>query len=374
MDDRQYFSRSWALLTHDKGWYKPLLVMMCSSLVPIAGDLGNRGYALEWARLTAWGVDSSPKQKNVQVGRCIASGWRGFLVEFGWSLIFALIYSAVVTFASALPGFLGDFFGFIVGVLGGIATLLWTSITGVAALRAAIYERAGAGYRFDRVFEMIKLDRRGFGRIFCISLVSNLLMGAISFCCGIIIALELTPALIVGGYMGDSSSFLSALSGTMVWLVLTAAIFVLAVSFVANAVRMLVYTATGLWMRQFNVPNWGRSADPLPVDVSPAEEDDAPVIPFSPRKAEPEVRHEQREPEARTSVPALSAPVSTPTPAAEAPAKGVDEQEAEELFSAMEREAKDNPIAERSVDELLADLDALKDSPLQEPTDTEAEQ
>ena len=69
-----YYSRSWKLLSRDKGWYKPLLVMAVALFVPIVGALGVLGYELEWARLTAWGVDSSPKQKNVQVGKCIKAG------------------------------------------------------------------------------------------------------------------------------------------------------------------------------------------------------------------------------------------------------------------------------------------------------------
>ena len=70
-----YYSRSWALLTRDKGWWKILLVAGIASFVPIVGPLGVFGYALEWARLTAWGVDASPKQKDVRVGECIT--WAG---------------------------------------------------------------------------------------------------------------------------------------------------------------------------------------------------------------------------------------------------------------------------------------------------------
>ena len=68
MEDKKYFSRSWALMTKEKGWIKPILLMALACFVPIVGALGVLGYACEWARLSAWGVDSSPKQKGVKVG------------------------------------------------------------------------------------------------------------------------------------------------------------------------------------------------------------------------------------------------------------------------------------------------------------------
>ncbi len=39
-----YFARSWALLTRDRGWVKPVLLMTVALLVPIAGILGVAGY------------------------------------------------------------------------------------------------------------------------------------------------------------------------------------------------------------------------------------------------------------------------------------------------------------------------------------------
>ena len=35
----QYFSRSWKMLTRDKGWLKPVLLLAVGSLVPILGFL-----------------------------------------------------------------------------------------------------------------------------------------------------------------------------------------------------------------------------------------------------------------------------------------------------------------------------------------------
>lgn len=84
MEDTRYFSCSWHLLTRQKGWIKPILILAIALLVPVAGPLALSGYALEWARLSAWGVDASPKQRGVCVGECIASGWRAFVVGLVW--------------------------------------------------------------------------------------------------------------------------------------------------------------------------------------------------------------------------------------------------------------------------------------------------
>ena len=81
-----YLSHSWGLLTRDEGWIKPLLVLAAAQLVPVIGPIGVNGYVLEWARLTAWGVDSSPKQKGVDIGGCIKSGARALAVSLGFGL------------------------------------------------------------------------------------------------------------------------------------------------------------------------------------------------------------------------------------------------------------------------------------------------
>lgn len=80
MQDAKYFSHSWKLLTRDKGWVKPILVLAIAMFVPVVGPLAVLGYALEWARLSAWGVDAAPKQRGVKIGGCLVAGWRAFVV------------------------------------------------------------------------------------------------------------------------------------------------------------------------------------------------------------------------------------------------------------------------------------------------------
>ena len=91
----RYLARSWALLTRDRGWVKPVLLMTVAVLVPIVGLLGVLGYALEWARLTAWNVNAAPKQRGVDLGACIKSGWRGFVVMLVWGIVSGVVIAII---------------------------------------------------------------------------------------------------------------------------------------------------------------------------------------------------------------------------------------------------------------------------------------
>lgn len=84
--DEDYLSRSWKMLTRAPGWIKPILLLTLVSFIPIFGLIFVLGYTLEWARLTAWGIDSSPKQSGVDVGACLSCGWRALLVMLCWTI------------------------------------------------------------------------------------------------------------------------------------------------------------------------------------------------------------------------------------------------------------------------------------------------
>ncbi len=266
MQNENYFSRSWAMLTRDKGWIKPLLVMAAASLVPVVGEFGNNGYALEWARLTAWGVDSAPKQKNVDVGKCVTSGARAFVVSLGWGFICGIAVAVLNGIFSIIPGAIGQLFSAMMSLALSVVMSIVSIAIMVAQLRTTIYEKIGAGYQPKRIYELISSDTRGFLRVFLIQFVSGLIIGAIITVFIIVCMLFFMPILLrlSGGYV-DSDVIVGMLAGMIFPLVVVCALFGYVISFVANAVRMLVVNALGLWMRQFDVPNWGRSEDPLPT-------------------------------------------------------------------------------------------------------------
>lgn len=261
-----YFGRSWALLTRDKGWIKPILVLACASFVPIVGALGVSGYALEWARLTAWGVDAAPKQRNVNVGECIKSGWRGFVVSIGYyaaGTIITLLFAALLR-----QGFVLSLLSFLVST----ACLVFGLI---GQIRASIYQSIGAGYQVNRIWEMIKADAMGLLKVGLVMLVMELVIGIVVSILALVALVPMIARLAVSfsgmsyndlRYVDDATArfllteifaALGFIAPMLVVIIFVATIFGVAMTLIGN-------TCVGLWMRQFNVPAWGASGDPLP--------------------------------------------------------------------------------------------------------------
>lgn len=308
MQDKKYFSRSWSMLTRDRGWFKPLLVMSAANLVPIAGALGNKGYGLEWARLTAWGVDSAPKQKGVAVGKCIGSGWRGFVVDLVWGLIYMLATVLVSVIGSIFPGILGDLVSSLLAFVTMIVSVVWSIVVMIAEVRASIYESIGAGLKFGTVFQMIKRDTDGFFRVVLINLVGTIIIMVVMFFVTLLFSIMLMPALLQLMTNDVSSYVLAATLATSIAVAMPLIIIVgYAISFVVEGLKLIVINAVGLWMRQFNVPEWGRSEDPLPNMEQTSQPDYASDYPTG-------YPMDQQEPE----VPFEPQPVFTPEPASSA--------------------------------------------------------
>lgn len=265
-DKRGYWSRSWALLTRDEGWFKPLLVLAAARFVPIVGAFGADGYALEWARLTSWGVDSSPKQKNVDVAACIKTGAKAFVVALGY-------YLAMMLLRVILVPLLGE----VLGSIFALALSVFTStLVLVAQVRATIYQTIGAGYQVERIIDMIKRDYKGLLRIVGLTLAVSAVLGLL-----VILIVALVFAINVGAAMSDVSGMslyyysdeqvalrfvISALSNSLPIICILMYLF----SILHTATNLILSTSVGLWMRQFDVTNWGDSSDPLPT-TSPAD-------------------------------------------------------------------------------------------------------
>ncbi len=281
MQERNYAKRSWAMLTRDRGWFKPVLVLAAANFVPIVGFLGAAGYALEWARLTAWGVDSSPKQKNVQVGVCIASGWRAFVVAIGWALCLVLAAGVAGFIAGVVPGVLGSIVAMVVTLASLVVEFLAATVIAIASVRAAIYEKVGAGFRVDRVFEMIKRDVQGFFHLTLIAFVFLIALGLVTFVLVLIPLFAMVPAIITSGYASSEYAVMMELSKTIGGLITFGLVLGYAVTVVLSAYNLVYYNAIALWMRQFDVPSWGRSEDPLPQTEDGASMTDVPQQPAS---------------------------------------------------------------------------------------------
>jgi len=301
-NSEKYFSRSWALLTRDKGWFKPVILLALSCLVPIVGPLGAFGYMLEWARLTAWGVDAAPKQKGVNIGECISSGWRGFVAELGWNIIYFIV--AGILSAISLFGLL-NLAVFVAGIFVNVILL-------VCALRTAIYQKIGAGYQANRIFDMVKADFAGIARIAGLNVVMNLIVGTFLAIISMIMMLPaITQLNALGVFTSGTTRTLTAaqataLVGVIGSLAIPFCIIVIAALVLTTMVSLVLTTSVGLWMRNFDVPSWGDSADELP-GIAPSQAT-APVQP-TPAPAEPA---------ASEAAPAeTAAPVAVPVPSAD---------------------------------------------------------
>lgn len=258
LQQQGFLAHAWALLTHDRGWIKPVLLLTLVSFIPIVGPLGVLGYEVEWARLLAWGVEAVPKQKDVRLGGCIASGWRSFLVLLGWNVLgcCAILLLALVPLAGPILSFLG-----------GLALFVVNALLPVAVLRASVYQRVGAGYKLDVLWDMLDRDRRGAARVAAVSIVGNLVVALVSG----LIATSLVAGTVAGYlfYGPIDGSFVDAwMVAALLESVLAAApaLLLLAVAdtLAKVVISMLSYGAAALFMRQFDVAAWGASADPLP--------------------------------------------------------------------------------------------------------------
>ncbi|MCC6102323.1 MAG: DUF4013 domain-containing protein [Olegusella sp.] len=267
-----YYARSLALLKRDRGWLKPLLVLASALFVPIVGELGVLGFGMEWARLTAWGFDAAPKQKKVKVGACIKSGWRAFIASLGCVAIM-IVADWLVTqvFSSARLDNVGNLITLLINVFGAV-------IVSIASLHAVIYSDFKAGYHLRRIGSMLKRDFRGVAKIAGMSVVLAcviaLVLGIIFF----LVLFNLISKLIVFFPMLSYVDTLNTLTISdgfmMISLLLTlmrsyAPVFAILL-FLLNCglvfFQLITINAVGLWMRAFDVPAWGKSSDPLPIN------------------------------------------------------------------------------------------------------------
>lgn len=262
----RYLARSWALLTRDRGWVKPVLLLAVALLVPVVGWFGVAGYALEWARLTAWGVNAAPKQRRVRVGECIASGARAFVVTIVWALVVGIALAVL----SALP-LLDE----VVDTLSPLLNIALAVVCAVAQLRATIYRRIVPGLRAGTIWKMVRRDPWGLLRVVGIELAGNAIIAAFSFVMVSFAFMAALPHLV--GLVQHVSWYNQSLP-EIAWVsqVLAVVIELLAAMgpalvvillvdcFLVVLTSLLVYTAVGLWMRQFDVAAWGADEDPLP--------------------------------------------------------------------------------------------------------------
>lgn len=293
--DEDYLSRSWRMLTRVPGWSKPVILLSLAALVPIFGPLALLGYTLEWARLTAWGIDSSPKQAGVDIWTCIAVGWRAFLVSVCWALPYALVVGILRSLGG--NGVVGDVLSFLITLLGVFVSIVIT----VACLRATIYQQFTAGLGLGRIIEMVETDPKGLLRIAGISLFASVVIMVVS---GIIMTVgsmaSLAPLIDVIGdlaYAETPAELGKAFGAIFAALGPTFAITAIVTTYIGTLFSLIITNAVGLWMLQFDVPAWGDKDAPLPTRIPPAPRfwnaPTSPVVPAAPLLPDQNIYPEQ---------------------------------------------------------------------------------
>ena len=290
------FSSSWKMLTRDPGWMKPLCILALVGWIPILGQIAVLGYAFEWARLTAWGVDATPKQRGVDYGKVLATGGRAFVVLLTMGIAVGLVVSLLLghgfrdifAFIPSNMGFISWFIDADVarfsrlGLIGLLLSLVVGAVMLAAMMRTTLYDSFSAGWRLDRIFQMIGRDVSGF-----LKLVFVVVAGAFFAFVYVALCFLLFGTVMLGGFFsmladtglgvwhGGMSSLaahsiyrlLSLGIGPVLLVILLGLLALFAYGIVVNAMQLVAVNACGQWFCRFAVDRWGLSSDPLPEGV-----------------------------------------------------------------------------------------------------------
>lgn len=284
------FMSSWHMLTRDKGWVKPVLVLTLVGWIPILGQIVLMGYGLEWARLTAWGVDAAPKQRGVDYGKMLSTGGRAFLVSLSLGFVIALVLQVVfpgslymlftgLTAGNAASVATAMASGAAMSILTMVASIAMGTFLQAATLRATLYDSFSAGWRLDRLFQMIGRDFGGFLKVLLVTLIGGAISGVYAFVVSMVLMLVVMGGVmsatafvgLSGSYMNGWHFLLEQLLRIGAGPLLLFIVVVIALAFVGSAIStamsLVSMNAMGQWFCRFDVHRWGVSADPLPSDV-----------------------------------------------------------------------------------------------------------
>lgn len=284
------FMSSWHMLTRDKGWVKPVLVLTLVGWIPILGQIVLMGYGLEWARLTAWGVDAAPKQRGVDYGKVLSTGGRAFLVSLSLGFVIALVLQVVfpgslymlftgLTAGNAVSVATAMASGAAMSILTMVASIAMGTFLQAATLRATLYDSFSAGWRLNRLFQMIGRDFGGFLKVLLVTLIGGAISGVYAFVVSLVLMLVVMGGVmsatafvgLSGSYMNGWHFLLEQLLRIGAGPLLLFIVVVIALAFVGSAIStamsLLSMNAMGQWFCRFDVHRWGVSADPLPSDV-----------------------------------------------------------------------------------------------------------
>lgn len=334
------FVSSWKMLTRDKGWIKPLLILTLVGWIPILGQIAILGYGLEWARLTAWGVDAAPKQRGVAYGKVLSTGGIAFLLTVTMGLVLGVIdlmlfggWYPIAAFPMGIGVFSSSVFdlardtSILIALVILVVNLLMGTFATAAMVRATIYDNFAAGWRVDRLFQMIGRDPRGFLHAYGVSLVGGLITTAYSMAIalvGSLFAFGGVMGFVLGAGLRGSEYASHMIQGIGPGIIVLAVVLVVVVMFfggvIGTAMQLISINAVGQWFCRFDVGRWGVSSAPLPDGV-PYQTSATASNPYAGAQAEqpprrPDADAPAAEQPAGASEPAASPATQTAEPAA----------------------------------------------------------
>ena len=274
------FMSSWRMLTRDKGWMKPLLVLTLVSWIPILGQIAVLGYGLEWARLTAWGVESAPKQRGVDYGKVISTGARAFLITISQAFVCGLVLQilfpgslaalmAMTTGGSGLANSVILASGATFFLLDLVIMVFAGTFLQAAALRGTLYDSFSAGWRLDRLFQMVVRDFGGFCKVLLVTLIGAVASSVYAFVVAMVAMLVLMGGLLsaTAGWHFLADQLLRMGAGPVLLFVLLLMALLFVGNVISTAMNLVSVNAMGQWFARFDVNRWGVSSAPLPNDV-----------------------------------------------------------------------------------------------------------
>lgn len=198
-------------------------------------------------------------------------------------------------------------------LIGGLLGTLWTicclylgMVVSVAELRATIYQKAGAGFSWKNLVELGRRDPSGLLSILGWEMLCYLVIALVGGIVLSVTALGAAPRIIslaselgyyngglygydygYGSPYGGSEYYVAQLAMELFFYVIAAfgptlIVLGLIALVLRNGISMVVYAALGLWIRQFDVANWGRSEEPLPSTAFAGEKVTDAAVPVAP--------------------------------------------------------------------------------------------
>ncbi|WP_346674360.1 DUF4013 domain-containing protein [Enorma phocaeensis] len=281
---------SWRTLTSSQGWWKPIALLTLVSWIPIAGQIAVMGCALEWGRFAAWGSNEPPRWESINYSKLLKTGARAFIIQVLMAIVFGSALGWAfdgrgVTFSPSgvwpRGSWLADEPVYRIDVLGAIAWVIGVVLVAVliaAVLRATLYDAFSAGWRLDRITQMVGRDPGGFARTVLAVAAGSVAMVLVFLVSTAVVGMATRAGFTVfalhhghGQLLFNGRAFLNGLFSLEPSLMLAVSLGTITLQFVLGALAVCMQLATvhvmATWFRRFEVWRWGNSCDPLPDSV-----------------------------------------------------------------------------------------------------------